>query len=122
MQDRKIKSAKCVHYKHLTYYHCCMNENQGTEMHKRLEKGSANTDLALKMCVSYAEPRISRVMISSGRARTISRNPVHTLKAKSVLLMDLRIGSKLVKNRMEASLYKHCQYALLNFCSSKQRN
>ena len=37
-------------------------------------------------CVFYAEPRISRVAISSGRGRerAISRNLVHSLKAKSV--------------------------------------
>ena len=37
------------------------------------------------LCVFYAEPRISRVAISSGRERAISRNLVHSLKAKSVL-------------------------------------
>ena len=45
---------------------------------------SDGTDLAFMLCVFYAEPRISRVAISSGRARAISRNPVHTLKAKSI--------------------------------------
>ena len=44
----------------------------------------SSTDLAIKMCMFYAEPRISRVAISSGRARAISRNLVHSLKAKSV--------------------------------------
>ena len=48
---------------------------------------TAATDLAFMLCVFYAEPRISRVAISSGHSRAISRNPVHTLKAKSV---DLR--------------------------------
>ena len=42
------------------------------------------TDLAFMLCVFYAETRISRVAISSGRARAISRNLVHSLKAKSV--------------------------------------
>ena len=44
----------------------------------------ASTDLAFMLCGFYAEPRISRVAISSGRTRAISHNPVHTLKAKSV--------------------------------------
>ena len=36
------------------------------------------------MCVFYAEPRISRVAISPGRARAISHILVHSLKAISV--------------------------------------
>ena len=43
-----------------------------------------STDLAIKMCVFYAEPHISRVAISSGRARAISRNLVHSLKTISL--------------------------------------
>ena len=42
------------------------------------------TDLAIKMCVFYAESRISHVTISSGRVPAISHNLVHSLKAKSV--------------------------------------
>ena len=43
-----------------------------------------NTDLAFMLCLFYAEPRIYRVGISSDHARAISRNLVHSLKAKSV--------------------------------------
>ena len=44
----------------------------------------ACTDLAFMLCVFYAEPRISRIAISSGRSRAISCSLVHSLKAKSV--------------------------------------
>ena len=44
-----------------------------------------STDKALLLWTVLRGPRISRVAISSGRARTISRNLVHALKARSVL-------------------------------------
>ena len=66
-----------------TALHCSVKENRGRAQ-ASLFVYLACTDLAFMLCVFYAEPRISRVPISSGRARTISRNLVHSLKAKSV--------------------------------------
>ena len=57
------------------------------------ESGSRkrDTDLAFMLCMFYTEPCISCVMISSGRATyCISRNLVHSLKAKSVLFQPFQ--------------------------------
>ena len=50
------------------------------------------TDLTIKIRVFYTEPRISRVAISSGRACAISRKLVHSLKAKSVIPVQISSG------------------------------
>ena len=76
-----------------TALHCSVKENRGRAQ-ASLFVYLACTDLAFMLCVFYAEPRISRVPISSGRARTISRNLVHSLKAKSVLKINTPFQGK----------------------------
>ena len=85
--------AQCKHsVPQTTVFTSRADERCGLTLHSpAARRRYTHTHMEFLICVFYAEPRISRVAMSSGRARAISRNPSFDFFAISVFY-TLKLG------------------------------